>query len=131
MATFSETMNSQEQLDLVLKAVQTLENWGVDSARTVCILQLNTDSLAKFLDFAKSDDKFTEDQLRRIDLIASFDSIIKSIFRSPSNLRNFASYPNGNAGFDGRSLLEIMEVYDTNEWQRVYLIFKAEMMNPW
>ena len=74
---------------------------------------------------------FTEDQIRRFDLVVNFDRFINIIFKNPKNRENFASYSNANIIFKGRSLLEIMEECDTEEWQRVYLEVKIWAINPW
>tara|TARA_R110000751_G_scaffold307023_3_gene427094 strand:- start:2363 stop:2737 length:375 start_codon:yes stop_codon:yes gene_type:complete len=124
-------MTMQEQRDHFLKVVKILSSWGVDPSRMARIILMNEGSLDRLSAITQSSVRLTEDQLRRIDLVVNFARIINGMFENPSNVTYFASRPNDNYGFDGRSLLEILEHCDTDDLQRVYRNFYAEMINPW
>lgn len=129
--SYAVMMSAKEQHEALQAAVRMLFSWGVDPARTTRILNVDAHSLEGLSNPSSGNELYTDDQLCRADLVIGFGEIISALFQNPVNLRNFASLPNKNAGFDGRSLLDVMENCDTTEWQCVYMTFKAQTMNPW
>ena len=131
MTTYSASMTVQQQKDLYHNAVKILSKWNVDAPRICRILRMDVEAMDQILYSVEEESFFTEDQIRRFDLVVNFDRFINILFKNPANREKFASYSNANIIFKGRSLLKIMEECDTEEWQRVYLEVKIWAINPW